>query len=46
VINGCPTCVTSHERVLREAGVGADKIHDLARIAAILKGIEVLARVG
>jgi alkyl hydroperoxide reductase subunit D len=42
VVNGCQTCVKSHEQVLRDAGVGADRIHDLARLAAVVKGIQAL----
>lgn len=42
VLNGCETCIRSHEKVLRDAGVSADKIHDLARIAAVVKGIKGL----
>jgi alkyl hydroperoxide reductase subunit D len=43
-INGCENCVNAHERTLREHGTDPAKIHDLARIAAIVKGIETLAR--
>ncbi len=42
VVNGCPTCVSSHEKALTEIGVGRDKIHDLARLAAVLKGLSCL----
>ncbi|MCM2322354.1 MAG: carboxymuconolactone decarboxylase family protein [Oligoflexia bacterium] len=42
VINGCESCIRSHERVLRDAGVEVEKIHDLARLAATVKGISVL----
>src|SRR5690348_3455441 len=28
VVNGCETCVTSHEKVLRESGILPNKIHD------------------
>jgi alkyl hydroperoxide reductase subunit D len=43
VLNGCETCVVSHENALREAGVGAEKIHDLARLAAVVKGLKTLS---
>jgi alkyl hydroperoxide reductase subunit D len=43
VLNGCPSCVRSHELVLRESGIHADKIHDLARLAAVIKGWRVLS---
>jgi lipoyl-dependent peroxiredoxin subunit D len=42
IINGCETCIKAHELVLRNAGVSADKIHDLARLAAVLRGIKAL----
>ena len=44
-INGCQSCVRSHEQVLRDAGVSADKIHDLARLASVVKGIKALSLV-
>lgn len=43
VLNGCQSCVRSHEKVLRDAGVSADKVHDLARLAAVVKGLNTLA---
>lgn len=42
VVNGCPTCVSSHERALAQLGVSTDKIHDLARMAAVCKGLVTL----
>jgi lipoyl-dependent peroxiredoxin subunit D len=45
VLNGCQSCVKSHEQVLRDAGVTADKIHDLARLASVVKGIKALSLV-
>jgi len=42
VVNGCETCVAAHERTLREAGVPTEKIHDLARLTAVIKGIQGL----
>lgn len=41
-INGCPTCISSHEKVLVQHGVSFDKIHDVARMAAICKGLNSL----
>ena len=41
-VNGCETCVTSHERVLRESGVLPNKIHDAVRLAASIKGLSKL----
>jgi len=43
VLNGCESCISSHEKALKEAGVAADKIHDLARIAATIKGLKALS---
>jgi len=44
VLNGCESCVRSHEQVLRDAGVGADKIHDLARLASVVKALTTLGQ--
>jgi lipoyl-dependent peroxiredoxin subunit D len=44
VLNGCETCTRAHEKTLRDAGVSSDKIHDLARIAAVVKGLKTLPR--
>lgn len=41
-VNGCPTCVASHEKSLRDLGMEADKIHDVARLAAVAKGLSSL----
>jgi alkyl hydroperoxide reductase subunit D len=42
VLNGCEACTQAHEKTLRDAGVSTDKIHDLARLAAVVKGISLL----
>lgn len=42
IINGCPTCITSHEKAVTDLGVSADKVHDLARLAAVCKGLTSL----
>ena len=42
VVNGCPTCVSSHEKALTDLGVSRDKIHDLARLASVTKGLSLL----
>jgi alkyl hydroperoxide reductase subunit D len=42
VLNGCQSCIRSHEKVLRDAGVSTDKVHDLARLAAVVKGLHTL----
>ena len=44
ILNGCETCIKSHEEVLRKASVSADKLHDLARLAATVKGLGTLRR--
>lgn len=43
VINGCESCVKSHEDALRKHEVSVDKIHDLARMAAVVRGIQALS---
>jgi alkyl hydroperoxide reductase subunit D len=42
VLNGCPSCIASHEEALRKAGTSIDKIHDLARLASVIKGVYAL----
>lgn len=42
VLNACPSCINSHEAVLRQGGVSVGKIHDLARLASVLGGISQL----
>jgi lipoyl-dependent peroxiredoxin subunit D len=42
VVNGCESCVRSHEKALRDAGITAEKVHDLARLAAVLKALNTL----
>lgn len=41
-VNGCPMCVASHEKTLRDLGTATEKIHDLARLAAVAKGLSSL----
>jgi alkyl hydroperoxide reductase subunit D len=43
VLNGCETCTRAHEKTLKDAGVSSEKIHDLARIASIVKGLSYLS---
>ena len=43
VLNGCENCIRAHEQTLRDAGVGADKVHDLARLAATVKGLSTIS---
>jgi lipoyl-dependent peroxiredoxin subunit D len=42
VINGCEACTQAHEKTLKQAGITAEKIHDLARLAAVAKGLKVI----
>lgn len=42
VVNGCPACVASHEQALRNLGLTPEKIHDLARLASVCKGLNAL----
>lgn len=44
VLNGCESCIRSHEKALRDAGIPVEKIHDLARLAAVVKGLNTLSR--
>lgn len=43
VLNGCQSCIRSHEKALRENGIGVGQIHDLARLAAVVKGLSALS---
>ena len=40
-INGCEMCVQSHEKVVTEAGLSEDQVHDAVRIAAVVHGAAV-----
>ena len=42
IVNGCETCIRAHEKTLKDVGVPAEKLHDLARIAAVVKGLSGL----
>lgn len=41
-INGCEMCVSSHERALIQLGVTREKLHDVARLSAVVKGLSML----
>ena len=41
-INGCGTCVDSHEKVLREKGFEEEKILAAVRVASVMHGIGVV----
>ncbi len=38
-INGCGSCVDSHEKVVREKGLGADQVLAAIRIAAVIHAV-------
>ena len=40
-INGCETCVQSHERVVLEGGISEDQVHDAIRIASVIHAVAV-----
>ncbi|MGJ4888016.1 carboxymuconolactone decarboxylase family protein [Bradyrhizobium sp. HKCCYLS3077] len=40
-INGCGTCIDSHEKVLRDAGVATATIQTAVRFAAIIQSVAV-----
>ena len=40
-INGCESCVRSHERVVIEGGLNEDHVNDAVRIAATMHGVAV-----
>lgn len=43
-INGCEACVKSHEESLLKHEVSEDKVYDLVRLSAIIKGLEPVFR--
>jgi lipoyl-dependent peroxiredoxin subunit D len=44
VLNGCETCTRSHEKALKEGGATSEKIHELARLAAVANGLKALIK--
>jgi alkyl hydroperoxide reductase subunit D len=38
-VNGCGMCVTSHERKLREGGIGREAVQSAVRIAAVVHAV-------
>jgi alkyl hydroperoxide reductase subunit D len=40
-INGCGTCMESHEKVVTEGGLSEDQVHDAVRIAATIHAAAV-----
>ncbi len=43
VLNGCQSCIVSHEKVLREHSVDPQKIHDLAKLASVVAALKTLS---
>jgi alkyl hydroperoxide reductase subunit D len=37
--NGCEMCITAHEKKSMELGASEEQLHDLARLAAVVKGV-------
>ncbi|MBW7875233.1 MAG: carboxymuconolactone decarboxylase family protein [Candidatus Cloacimonetes bacterium] len=42
VLNGCKNCIAAHEKTLMDHQVSRNKIHDLARLAAVAKACDGL----
>jgi alkyl hydroperoxide reductase subunit D len=40
-INGCESCIRSHEQVVREGGINEDQVNDAIRIASTFHGAAV-----
>jgi alkyl hydroperoxide reductase subunit D len=40
-INGCGACMNSHEKTLRQAGLGAQAVQSAVRIAAVIHAVAV-----
>ncbi len=40
-INGCETCVQSHEKVVVEGGLSEEQVHDAVRVAAVVQAAAV-----
>ena len=38
-VNGCGMCIDSHEKVLRQAGLGVEAIQAAVRIAAVVHAV-------
>ena len=45
-INGCETCLRSHEAVVLEGGLSEDQVHDAVRIAAVVHASAVSLELG
>jgi alkyl hydroperoxide reductase subunit D len=40
-INGCESCIASHEKAVLEGGIGEEQVHDAVRIAAAMAGMAI-----
>jgi alkyl hydroperoxide reductase subunit D len=40
-INGCESCIRSHEHAVVEGGLTEDHVHDAVRIAATIRAVAV-----
>lgn len=40
-INGCETCIRSHEDIITDNGITEDQVHDAVRVAATLQAVAV-----
>jgi alkyl hydroperoxide reductase subunit D len=45
-INGCETCMRSHEAVVVEGGLSEDQVHDAVRLAAVVQASAVSLEIG
>ena len=45
-VNGCETCMQSHERTVIEGGLGEDQVNDAIRIASTIQGAAVALECG
>lgn len=45
-INGCGTCVTSHEQAVVAGGLSEDHVHEAVRIAATIQAFAVATEIG
>jgi alkyl hydroperoxide reductase subunit D len=44
ILNGCEMCIKNHEESVLKHEITEDQVHDLARLASIIKGLEVAFR--
>ena len=40
-INGCQSCIASHEKAVVDGGIGEEQVHDAVRIAAAMAGMAI-----